>query len=35
MVRSYHLTDYYWTPRSQNPAWKATMRSCPAGDGCR
>ena len=33
MVRSYHLTDYDWTPLSQNPAWKATMHSCPAGDG--
>ena len=23
--RSYHLSDYDWTPLSQNPCWKATI----------
>jgi len=33
MVRSYYLADCDWTPRNQNPAWKATMHSSLAGDG--
>ena len=33
MVRSYHLTDYDWTPLSRNHSWKATTHSCHTGDG--